>query len=118
MRLLVDLAIAFVALCHIGFLVLEMFLWQRPLGRRVFGMTPEQSASTAPLAKNQGLYNGFLAAGLVWGLATGSIEVKMFFLVCIVIAGIYGAITAKRSVLYVQALPAIAALGLLLASRT
>ena len=118
MRLLADLAIAFVAFCHVAFLVLEMFLWERPLGRRMFGMTPEQSALTAPLAKNQGLYNGFLAAGLAWGLASGSIEVKTFFLACIVVAGIYGAVTAKRSILYVQALPAIVALALLLGSRT
>ena len=117
MRMLADLAIAFVALCHAAFLVLEMFLWERPLGRRIFGMSAEQSALTAPLAKNQGLYNGFLAAGLVWGLASGSFEVKTFFLVCVAIAGVYGAMTAKRSILYVQALPAIIALALLYAGN-
>ena len=91
MRLLADVAIAFVALSHVGFLVLEMFLWKRPIGRRIFGTTREQAEFSAPLAANQGLYNGFLAAGLVWGLVSGSVEVKTFFLVCVVIAGIYGA---------------------------
>ena len=113
MRLVADVAIALVALCHVGFLVLEMFLWERRLGRSIFGTTPEQAAFSAPLAKNQGLYNGFLAAGLVWGLTSGNLEVKTFFLVCIAIAGVYGAMTAKRSILYVQALPAIVALALL-----
>ena len=117
MRLATDVAIAFVALCHVGFLVLEMFLWERPAGRRIFGTTAEQAAFSAPLAKNQGLYNGFLAAGLVWGLASGSFEVKTFFLVCVAIAGVYGAMTAKRSILYIQALPAIVALALLYAAR-
>jgi putative membrane protein len=117
LNLLANIAIALVALSHIGFLILEMFLWDRPIGRRIFGMTPEQSKFSAPLAANQGLYNGFLAAGLVWGLASGSFEVKAFFLVCIVIAGVYGGMTAKRSILVMQALPALVALALVYASR-
>jgi len=117
LNLLANIAIALVALSHVGFLILEMFLWDRPIGRRIFGMTPEQSTFSAPLAANQGLYNGFLAAGLVWGLASGSIEIKTFFLVCIVIAGIFGGMTAKRSILFMQALPALVALALVYAAR-
>ena len=117
LNLLANIAIALVALSHIGFLVLEMFLWDRPIGRRIFGMTPEQSRFSAPLAANQGLYNGFLAAGLVWGLASGSFDVKIFFLVCIAVAGIYGGMTAKRSILVMQALPALVALALVYAAR-
>jgi putative membrane protein len=115
--LLANIAIAIVALSHVGFLILEMFLWDRPIGRRTFAMTPEQSKFSAPLAANQGLYNGFLAAGLVWGLASGSIEIKTFFLACIVIAGIFGGMTAKRSILFMQALPALVALALVYAAR-
>jgi putative membrane protein len=111
------IAIAVVALSHLGFLVLEMFLWDRPIGRRIFGMTPEQSKFSAALAANQGLYNGFLAAGLVWGLLSSNVPVITFFLVCVVIAGLYGGVTAKRSILVIQALPAIVALALLHASR-
>ena len=114
---LANIAVALVALSHVGFLVLEMFLWDRPLGRKVFASTPEESKLTAPLAANQGLYNGFLAAGLVWGLASDSVPVLTFFLVCVVIAGIFGGLTAKRSILVIQALPAIVALALLYASR-
>jgi putative membrane protein len=117
LNLLADTAIAVVALSHVGFLVLEMFLWDRPVGRRIFAMTPEQSKFSAPLAANQGLYNGFLAAGLVWGLVSGSIEIKTFFLVCVVVAGIFGGMTAKRSILVMQALPALAALALVYAAR-
>ncbi len=117
LNLLANIAIALVALSHVGFLVLEMFLWDRPIGRRIFGMTAEQSRFSAPLAANQGLYNGFLAAGLVWGLASGSFEIKIFFLVCVVIAGIFGGMTAKRSILFMQALPALVALALVYAAR-
>ena len=107
-----------VALNHLGFLVLEMFFWDHPLGRRIFGMTPEVSASSAALAANQGLYNGFLAAGLVWALWADRRELKIFFLGCVVVAGAFGGMTAKTSILFTQALPAALALGLVvLASR-
>ena len=112
MSLLANVVVAFVALEHLGFLVLEMFLWTAPVGLRTFGLTAEQAASSAALAANQGLYNGFLAAGLLWGLLSGKGSIKVFFLACVVIAGIFGAFTAKASILFVQALPA--ALGLVL----
>lgn len=105
-----NLLVALVALLHIGFLVLEMFLWDHPIGRRQFRMTPEYSKASATLAANQGLYNGFLAAGLIWGLITGDAAIKIFFLVCVLIAGIYGGFTAKRTILYIQALPTLLAL--------
>jgi putative membrane protein len=107
-----------VALSHVGFLILEMFFWDHPVGRRIFGMTPEVSASSAALAANQGLYNGFLAAGLLWGLVAQRRELKVFFLSCVVVAGVFGAMTAKTSILFTQALPAALALGfVVLASR-
>jgi len=109
---------ALVALSHIAFLILEMFFWDHPVGRRIFGMTPEVSASSAALAANQGLYNGFLAAGLLWALWADRQELKTFFLGCVVVAGVFGGLTAKRSILFTQALPALVALVLvLLASR-
>jgi len=110
MRLLSHLLVLLVALVHVWFMVLEMLLWDHPVGRRIFDMTPEVSAASAVLAANQGLYNGFLAAGLLWGLLAGRREVKVFFLACIVVAGVYGGITAKITILYVQALPALIAL--------
>jgi putative membrane protein len=93
-----------------------MFLWDKPFGRRVFKTTAEYAAASKTLAANQGLYNGFLAAGLVWGLAMGEagVQVKVFFLACVVIAGVFGAATASRSILFVQAIPGILALALLL----
>jgi putative membrane protein len=94
-----------VAFSHLGFLVLEMFFWDHPVGRRIFGMTPEVSAGSAVLAANQGLYNGFLAAGLLWALAADRRELKIFFLGCVVVAGIFGGLTAKPSILLTQALP-------------
>lgn len=111
------LAVALVAALHVVFFVLESFLWTRPVGRRIFGLTPEVAESTKSLAANQGLYNAFLAAGLMWGfLRPGecSFGIKVFFLSCVVIAGIVGAITAKRSILFVQALPGAVALLLVL----
>ena len=93
-------------------LVLEMFFWNHPIGQKIFNMTPEVSASSAVLAANQGLYNGFLAAGLIWGLVAGRRDVKLFFLGCIVVAGEFGAVTAKITILFTQALPALIA-GLL-----
>jgi len=111
-----NIAIGFVALLHAYFLVLEMLLWDKPFGRRVFRTTPEFAAASKTLAANQGLYNGFLAAGLVWGLALGAagLEVKIFFLACVIVAGVFGAVTVNRYILFVQALPAIVALALLL----
>lgn len=100
-----------VALLHLFFLVLEMFLWTRPVGLKTFRNTPENAASTRVLAANQGLYNGFLAAGLLYGVATGSREFVVFFLLCVVAAGTYGAWSVNRRIFLVQALPAIAALG-------
>ena len=107
-----NVMITVIAVLHLGFLILEMFLWNHPFGRKTFQMTPEYSQASASLAANQGLYNGFLAAGLIWGLVSGQFSVKFFFLICVLIAGIFGGITAKRSILYMQALPAL--LGLLL----
>jgi len=110
MNLVANILVVFVAVLHLGFLALEMFLWDHPFGRKRFGMTPEYSKASASLAANQGLYNGFLAAGLVWGLIAGDVSIKIFFLVCVVIAGVYGGFTAKRSILYMQALPGLLAL--------
>lgn len=110
MKLLATILVAFVALSHLGILVLEMFYWDHPVGRKIFAMTAEQSASSAVLAMNQGLYNGFLAAGLIWGLVTGRFDIKVFFLTCVVIAGIFGAATAKGTILFTQAAPAAIAL--------
>lgn len=107
--------IGLVALIHVYIVVLEMALWDTPRGRAAFGMTPEFSASTKVLAANQGLYNGFLVAGLAWGLWLGEagFSVKVFFLLCVLVAGIYGAATASTKILYVQAVPAALALGAL-----
>ena len=103
---------ALVAIEHIYIMVLEMFLWTKPAGLRAFGLTPELAEQTAVLAANQGLYNGFLAAGLIWGLVLreSGFAVRVFFLVCVVVAGIFGGVTAKPSILMVQAAPAFLAL--------
>jgi len=90
-----------------------MFLWDKPFGRRTFGMTPEHAAATKTLAMNQGLYNGFLAVGLLWGIFAGD-EVKIFFLACVIVAGVFGAATASRKILWVQAVPGLLALVLVL----
>jgi putative membrane protein len=118
MRTLSDAAVALVAFLHLYFLVLEMFLWTRPLGLKTFGLTPEFAAASKTLAANQGLYNGFLAAGLVWGLLLGAAgnPVRIFFLACVIVAGVFGAITANRKILWVQALPAAVALALVVLS--
>ena len=105
--------VGLVAALHLYFLVLEMFLWNTPYGRKTFGLTPEFAAASAGLAKNQGLYNGFLAAGLIWGLLANDFYVKIFFLTCVIIAGIYGAVTVNRKILFIQAIPALIALVLL-----
>jgi putative membrane protein len=107
-----------VAFLHVYFLVLEMFLWTKPFGQKTFRRTREQQEETKVLAANQGLYNGFLAAGLVWSyVAANGFEIRSFFLVCVVIAGLYGAATAARSILFAQAIPGAAALVVTLLSR-
>jgi len=116
MKVAATIAIAFVAFEHFGFLVLEMFFWTKPFGRRTFGLTPELARASAALAANQGLYNGFLGAGLVWSLFAG-FPVAVFFLSCVIIAGIFGAITAKRTILWIQAAPAAVALLLTILSK-
>ena len=110
-----NVVVAIIALLHIYFLVLEMFLWTKPAGRRAFGLTAEFAEQSKTLAANQGLYNGFLAAGLIWGLNLGiaGFNVKVFFLVCVLVAGIFGGLTASRKILWIQALPAVIALLLL-----
>jgi putative membrane protein len=109
-----NILVGLVAL-HAYFLVLEMFLWDKPRGMRTFGTTPEYAAASKTLAANQGLYNGFLAAGLIWGLFAGD-AVKVFFLACVIVAGVFGAATVNLRILWVQALPAAIALTLLLIS--
>jgi putative membrane protein len=113
--MIANILVGLVAVLHGCFLVLEMFLWDRPFGRRTFGLTAEFAAQSKALAANQGLYNGFLAAGLAWGLSLGAggTPVKVFFLGCVVVAGVYGALTVNRKILVVQALPAVAALAAL-----
>src|SRR6476661_7968201 len=117
MAWLANTTVALVAALHLYFLVLEMFLWTKPLGLKTFRNSPEKAEDSAVLAANQGLYNGFLAAGLIWGLVQGAsrfgFEIKTFFLLCVVIAGLYGALTVGRRILYVQAAPAAIALILL-----
>ena len=111
-----NLAVALMAALHVYILVLEMFLWTTPKGRKAFGLTPEFAEASKTLAANQGLYNGFLAAGLVWGLWLGPAGqgAKVFFLGCIIVAGLYGAATASRRILFVQAVPGAIALALVL----
>ena len=119
MSIAADLVVLLIALLHVYILVLEMFLWDKPRGRRAFGLTAEQAAQTKVLAANQGLYNGFLAAGLFWGLWLGSagLPVKVFFLLCVLVAGLYGAATANWRILFVQAVPAAIGLALLLLAQ-
>jgi putative membrane protein len=105
-----------IALEHVWILVLEMFLWTRPIGLKTFRQSREAAQASRVLAANQGLYNGFLAAGLFWSVATGERPVQFFFVICVLIAGLYGGLTAKRSILYIQGLPALLALLALLAS--
>jgi putative membrane protein len=119
MSTVASIVIAIIALMHVWFLILEMFLWDKPMGRRAFGLTAEFATQSKVLAANQGLYNGFLAAGLFWGLILAGSEgtrVKIFFLTCILLAGLYGGFTATRKVLWIQALPAAIGLALVLFS--
>ena len=113
-RLLPRLAVGLVAIEHVYILVLEMFLWNKPAGLRTFKLTQEFADATLALAANQGLYNGFLAAGLFWGLFTGNRSFKLFFLACVIVAGLFGAATAMPKIFFTQALPAIIALVLVL----
>jgi putative membrane protein len=114
MSIAANLVIALVALLHVWFLILEMFLWDKPSGRRAFGLTAEFATQSKVLAANQGLYNGFLVAGLCWGLWLGQngTDIKLFFLGCVLIAGLFGGLTASRKILVIQALPAL--IGLVL----
>ena len=114
MSILAIVLVVLVALLHLYFLVLEMFLWTRPMGLKVFRQSIEKAEQSKVLAANQGLYNGFLAAGLLYGVATGSHEFCLFFLACVVVAGIYGAATVNRRIFFVQGLPAVLAIAMLL----
>ena len=113
MELLANILTSVVALLHFGFLYLEMFLWDKPRGMKSFRMTEDFAKQSKTLAMNQGLYNGFLAAGLIWGIFAGD-AVKIFFLSCVIIAGIFGAMTVSKRIFYMQAVPAILALVVLL----
>lgn len=116
MIIIANLAVLFVALLHVYFLVLEMFLWEKPAGLKAFGQSREKAAITKVLAANQGLYNGFIAAGLLLGVIQGAAgyDFKVYFLSCVIIAGIYGAMTASRKILFIQAAPGIIALLLVI----
>ena len=118
MAAIANIVVGLIALVHVYILVLEMFLWDKPAGLRAFRQTREAAVASKVLAANQGLYNGFLAAGLIWGLSLGAngTSVKLFFLGCVLIAGVYGAITASRKILFMQAIPAAVGLGLVLLS--
>ena len=115
--MLANALVGFVAAIHVYILILEMFMWDTPRGRKAFGTTPEFAGASKTLAANQGLYNGFLAAGLIWGLLLGPVAgkpVQLFFLGCVIVAGIYGAATASRKILFIQALPAAVAMAAVL----
>lgn len=117
MSIVANMLVVLVAALHVWFLILEMVLWRKPLGMRTFRLTPEQAETTASLAANQGLYNGFLAAGLLLSVVAPepiAFAFKLFFLVCVIVAGVFGAITVSRRILFVQALPAALALGAVL----
>ena len=111
MDVIAAVLVVLVALLHVYFLMLEMFLWTKPLGLKTFRNTPEKAETTRVLAANQGLYNGFLAAGLLWGLCTGQWNVVVFFLLCVIVAALYGAWSVNKRIFFVQGLPAIAALA-------
>lgn len=115
MTLLQISLVSLVALLHLAFMVLEMIYWEKPTGRRIFGTTKEFASESKKLAMNQGLYNGFLAAGLVWGVLSGTdgYSIVTFFLCCVVVAGVFGALTVNRRILWIQAAPAAAALAVI-----
>ena len=118
MSIAANVVVALIGILHVYILVLEMFLWDKPKGLKAFGQTPAQAAATKVLAANQGLYNGFLAAGLFWGLSLGAggTGVRVFFLGCVLVAGLYGAATANKRILFIQAIPAAIGLALVLLS--
>jgi putative membrane protein len=120
MQILANIAVLGVAILHIMFMALEMFLWNKPLGHKILGLKPEFAGKTRMLAANQGLYNGFLAAGLIWSLMTQQFawDLQLFFLCCVIIAGIFGGITTSRSILWVQASPGIIALFLVFLAQS
>jgi putative membrane protein len=115
MALAANVVVALVALLHAYFLVLEMFLWDQPAGLRAFNLTPEKAEMTKVMAANQGLYNGFLSAGLLWGLwlGAGGAHIQVFFLLCVLVAGLYGAATVSRKILFIQGVPAAVGLALI-----
>lgn len=119
MEIIQNILITLVAILHLAFLGMEMFLWKKPLGQKIFKIDAEFAQKSATLAANQGLYNGFLAAGLIWSLTASNpdfaFQLKIFFLVCVLVAGVYGAMTASKSILFLQALPALLALGFVIA---
>ena len=117
MKLLAGIFTGLVALLHFGFMVVEMFFWNHPVGHKMFGITESFAVQSSFMATNQGLYNGFLVAGLVWGLMAKKRDVVSFFLLCVIIAGVWGAMTVKPTVFFVQSVPAILALGFTLASK-
>lgn len=116
LHILATAVVALIALVHVYILILEMFLWDKPAGLKAFGHSPEKATESKILAANQGLYNGFLAAGLFWGIYLGSAgtQITLFFLGCILVAGLYGGFTAKRKILFIQAVPAAIGLTLVL----
>ena len=116
MNIVANILVFLVAISHVGILILQMFFWNHPVGQKIFSMTPEVAESSSVLAMNQGLYNGFLAAGLFWGLFANRVEIKLFFLSCVIVAGIFGGITAKTSILFTQGLPALLAFVVVLAA--
>jgi putative membrane protein len=115
MHTLATILVLAIAVEHVWILILEMFLWTHPIGLKAFRQSREAAQASRVLAANQGLYNGFLAAGLFWGAYSGDHSIKVFFVACVLVAGVYGGLTAKKSILYVQALPAAVTLALLLA---
>lgn len=117
MKFLAGLMTFIVALLHLGIMALEMFFWNAPLGHKIFGMSAEVAAVSEVLAFNQGLYNGILAIGLLWGLVAKKLDVKVYFLLAIIVAGVVGGLTAKMSIMYIQALPALIALLLVLKTK-
>ena len=118
MELILKILIALIAVLHLWFLTLEMYFWRKPLGLKTFRMSQQKADDSATLAANQGLYNGFLAAGLIWGLLATheTFAIRLFFLSCVVLAGIFGALTVSRRIFFIQALPALVALGVLFLS--
>ncbi|MDD4975324.1 MAG: DUF1304 domain-containing protein [Bacteriovorax sp.] len=121
MEVIQKISVAFIAFLHLGFLYMEMFLWSRPQGLKIFKIDAAFALKSATLAANQGLYNGFLAAGLIWSLCATvpeqRFQLKIFFLVCVLVAGIYGGMTASRNILFLQAIPALLALTLVFLTK-